>query len=53
MNCRRCTYLGAYSISDRLSMFRKKRMISGLSLVSMDWIISFDFGVSPDEFPPP
>lgn len=41
------------SISDRLSIFRKKRMISGLSLVSMDWIISFDFEVSPDEFPPP
>lgn len=37
-----------------LSMFRKKRMISGLSLVSMDWIISFDFGgVKFDEFPPP
>ena len=34
-------------------VFRKKRMISGLSLVSMDWIISFDFEVSPDEFPPP
>ena len=50
----RCIFSACVSsISDRLSMFRKKRMISGLSLVSMDWIISFDFGVSPDEFPPP